>query len=214
MRAPLPSRVSPSLRRDAEAAACVGEVQPTVRTQEGPAECRAVHVQRPAREHDLALVGHQVAVGVLQPQQMRSGGDEEAAVDECAALRERQLVGVDGAAVVGPVAVRVLEHADVVRGLREHLLGGHRVRLGGLEHEQPPAIVLHAEHRVRQQLRPGDALDHEAIGHLQVQRPADVRLWRIAWLETDNRDTAIAGARTRARASKERLGMGCAYSLS
>src|SRR5690606_6744846 len=106
-----------------------------------------VDVQTPAGEDDFAFVRDATAVGVAQTQEVGRGGDVEVVVDDLATHGEGDAVGVDVARVVDAVEVRVLEQPHVVGGGGEHLLGGHRVRLGGLEHEEPAFTGRRDEHR-------------------------------------------------------------------
>ena len=62
-----------------------------------------------AVQHDLALVGLIVAVGVLEEHQVRLLGDVDAAVAQLQAGGQVQLVGKDGLLVGLAVAVGVFE---------------------------------------------------------------------------------------------------------
>jgi hypothetical protein len=91
------------------AAVAVGQVDPVVQ-----AERRRVHAElrvalgEPGVEH-LVDLGPAVAVGVLQVEHVRGGGDDQAVPPRQHAGREVQVLGEQDRPVVLPVAVRVLQ---------------------------------------------------------------------------------------------------------
>ena len=90
---PLYSR--PSLVLNVEAVAAIREVEIAVRPEERPVQTGGIGRHRPAGNHDFALVGDAVAIGVVEAQQIGRRGDVEAAAIPDGAGRERQVVGED-----------------------------------------------------------------------------------------------------------------------
>ncbi len=93
----------------------------------------------PARAQHRAAVGLVVAVGVLEQEHVRGGGDDDAPLHEDEARGEVESLGEDGPLVGASVAVGVLENRDAVgaRVAVQHEVGV----VDGFDHpEAPPGI--------------------------------------------------------------------------
>lgn len=145
--------------------AAVAPVEPAVGMQKRAVHIRRVTVKRVAPDDHLALIGHAVAVGVRQFPDARRRCDVERAIKPRAALRKRHLVGEHRTLVVDAIAVRVLEHHDLVGQLLLQPLPVE-IQPGRIAHEEPPVVVNGAHHRVIHQWwrRRDDEL--EAFRHL------------------------------------------------
>ena len=91
---------------DVIAVPSVGEIQPTVGTEEGAMETGGIRRKMPAGNDDLALVGHAVTIGVRQADQVWRRGDVQTAAVPHGARRKCELVGENRAAIVDAVALR------------------------------------------------------------------------------------------------------------
>ena len=105
----------------------VGEIQPAVGAEEGAVEAGGIRRKVPAGDNHFALVGHAIAIGVRQADQVRWRGDVQATAVPHGARRQCKFVGENRAAIVDAIAISIFEHADDVIRLGGHLLGGQRV---------------------------------------------------------------------------------------
>ena len=105
--------------RDRAAAEPCGEVDLAVPGSDG----RRIHPQLRAAcrgeagEQDLALIGHAVAVVILQKEHIRRAGDDDPAAPGQHAVGEGQPIRKDGPLVHASVSVGILEQGDDARGL-------------------------------------------------------------------------------------------------
>ena len=122
----------------------------------------------PAGVHHLARVRLVVAVRVLEKQEVRLRGDDDAAVGEREARRHVEVLGEDGELVGATVAVGVLEDLDpvVARVAVEHLVRVvHR-----FDHPQPAALVERHRDRLDDVRLAGEQLDLELARRLDELR--------------------------------------------
>ncbi len=126
---------------------------------------RAVRVQRPAGHDDFAAVGHAVAVGVVEAQEIGGRSDVEASAIPQRPHGHADLVGENFAAIENAVAVGVLKQPDSHFRLGLHLVIG-QILSGGLADKQPAPVVVGDEHGIGHQVRAGHHLHLKTLGDM------------------------------------------------
>ncbi len=104
------------------------------------------HAEREPFQHHFAHVGLAVAVGVLQKNDLRRGGDQHSAAPGGDGSGETQPLGKEDTAVDFPVAIGVLEQTDRATGtaVRAEAVGV----IAHLDHVQATLFVKGERHRI------------------------------------------------------------------
>jgi len=134
---------------------------------------RSVQVIAAAREGlavvpDETLVGHAIAIGIGEPEDLGGRGNVERAAVPERALKHHEPVGEDRTAIKDAVAIGILQPQDAVSwsGLLLHEFGIGPARFGDVE---PAFLVEGTGHRPVDQRRGRDPFHHESVGHRDRQ---------------------------------------------
>ena len=157
--------------------AAMRPVKAAIRVSPRTVDVGAVGRPLETAHQQLALVGHAVAVGVRELPDAGRRGHVERAVQPAGALRHRQAVGEDRAAIEDAVAVAILQHHDAagLLGLVPRRAPG---RPRGIAHEETTLRVHAAQGRVRDHPGGGGLDQLEAGGHAGLGGRADALPFR------------------------------------